>query len=245
MNTFFRNTFLILIQSTLFHSELLLSNVDNQNTKEKQLIAHVTQSIDNAYKGISRLTDNVLKIEGMSSPKVRHLLNNLCSYPNTNYLEIGTWKGSTWISALFGNEASVLNATAIDDWSQFGGPAAEFHGNCKKFLANLSYNISSADCFKLNLESLITQPVTIYFYDGGHTEIEQEMAFTYYDKAFDDVFIAIVDDWNLNKAVEQGTRTAFEKLGYQILFEIVLPNRRYSDIENWWNGLYVAVIRKP
>lgn len=44
----------------------------------------------------------------MSSPKVRHLLNNLCSLPSTSYLEIGTWKGSTWISALFQNQKSVI-----------------------------------------------------------------------------------------------------------------------------------------
>jgi len=52
-----------------------------------------------------------------------------------------------------------------------------------------------------------------------------------------------VDDWNWVR-VRKGTFAAFRKLGYQILFERALPGERPLDDENWWNGLYVAVIRR-
>ena len=53
----------------------------------------------------------------------------------------------------------------------------------------------------------------------------------------------MIDDWNRSN-VREGTKAAFEKLNYQILFEKVLPSRFENDPETWWNGLYVAVIRK-
>lgn len=243
MNLFFSFVLLIVVNGWLNPFALLVANEEIQNSKEHELLTHVIQSIEKASAEISKLNSDVLQIQGMSSSKVRHLLNNLCSYPNTNYLEIGCWMGSTWVSALFGNEDSILNAIAIDDWSLFGGPINEFQSNCRKFLSNISFNLYSENCFKLDVLSRIKHPINIYFYDGGHTLLDQEMAFTYYDKVLDDVFIAIVDDWNWMD-VQEGTKTAFDKLGYHILFETVLPARWNSDKENWWNGLYVAVIRK-
>ena len=43
----------------------------------------------------------------MSDPHNRHLLNNLASAPGTRYLEVGTFRGSTLIASLCGNEANV------------------------------------------------------------------------------------------------------------------------------------------
>lgn len=87
------------------------------------------------------------------------------------------------------------------------------------------------------------EPVNIYFYDGSHTKLSQEMAFTYYNDILDQVFVAIVDDWN-RPVVQAGTKKAFEKLNYRILFEIAMPGLKNNDAKNWWNGLYIAVIKK-
>lgn len=213
--------------------------------KAESLILHVQESIKNAKIGSSQLTEEILKIEGMSNPPVRHLLNNLCAYPGTCYLEVGSWKGSTWISALYENQHFLYQATAIDDWSQFGGPKAKFDENCDRYLGSIVYKAYSQDCFTLNLREPFDYPVTTYFYDGDHTAEAQELAFTYFNPVFDEVFIAIVDDWKFPQA-QEGTRSAFKKLNYEILFEMELPPRRVAlDPVGFWNGTYVAVIRKP
>ncbi len=69
------------------------------------------------------------------------------------------------------------------------------------------------------------------------------MAFTYFDPILDDLFIAVVDDWNWDD-VKTGTRLAFEKLDYHVLYEVELPASANGDTLNWWNGLYVAVISR-
>lgn len=211
-------------------------------SKEQLLINHLKNSIELGSQEKSNLNQNILNIQGMSSPKVRHFLNNLCTLPNSSYLEIGVWKGSTFVSALYQNQNTISQAIGIDNWSEFGGPLKEFLSNTAYFLSNAKYQFHPVDSFTID-KSIFKQPVNIYFYDGTHTPLAQELAFTYYNDILDDVFIAVVDDWNSDD-VKNGTYAAFKKLNYEILFEQILPANFNGDIENWWNGLYVAVIRK-
>jgi hypothetical protein len=211
-------------------------------SKEEWLIMHLKQCITNGDLKKSKLSNEILAIDGMSSSKVRHFLNNLCTLPETRYLEIGVWKGSTFISAVYKNESTIAQAVAIDNWSQFGAPYAEFEKNIEHFVNGQNNQLYSLNCFNINLNEF-SKPINIYFYDGDHSEATQEQAFTYFNAIFDDIFIAVVDDWNFPE-VPKGTYSAFKKLKYHILFEQVLPADHNCDKANWWNGLYVAVIKK-
>lgn len=209
--------------------------------REDLLINHVKKSIALAEKRISKLTPGVLAVEGMTSPKIKHLLNNLCTLPQTSYLEIGVWKGATFTAALYANHDSIQQAVGIDNWSERGGPEAEFKNNCCTFIANVSYQFYTHDSFTIHKDGLFNAPVDIYFYDGNHSEEAQMKAFTYYDSLFAPTFIAIVDDWN-HEPARIGTKKSFEKLGYTVVFERELPGY-HNEIE-WWNGLYIAVVTK-
>lgn len=216
---------------------------DSLSSHEEEMIRKVQIAVQDAWHGISKLPLDVLNISGMSSSKNRHFLNNICSYPNTHYLEIGCWKGSTFISAIFKNKSSILSATGIDNWTEFGGPYSEFRNNCQQFISDIPYHFYSHDCFKINPDTFIKNKINVYFYDGGHTKQDQANAFLFFNNILENVFIAIIDDWN-HPPVREGTFEAFNKLGYTVLYEIGLPARFNGDIEWWWNGLYVAVIRK-
>lgn len=211
--------------------------------REKILIQHVKDCIFSAENQTSPLSQEVLQVPGMSSAKTRHLLNNLCKMPQTVYLEIGVWMGSTFTAALYGNGEWVVDAIAIDNWAEFGGPKEDFERHCKQFLSGINYRVCSTDCFSLDKKVVFSKPVNIYFYDGNHSTESQESAFTYLNDAFDDVFIAMVDDWNWAE-VRKGTESAFQKLGYHVLYEQALSSRHSGDTEQWWNGLYICVIRK-
>lgn len=210
---------------------------------ENAWIAHIEQSIECADMGRSKLNDNILNIQGMSSAKGRHFLNNLCSLPGACYLEIGTWRGSTWIAALYGNQTALADAVAIDNWSEFGGPQHEFKRNCALFLGDVKYRFYNQDCFSLDTQLVFPKKVNIYFYDGSHTEQDQELALTYFDNVFDDLFILVVDDWNHIPA-RIGTMQAIEKLNYDVIYCRDLPSRYNGDTDLYWNGMHVALIRK-
>ena len=90
-----------------------------------KLVIAVERALTQATLGISKLDKPIFFLNGMSSPKVRHFLNNLCEHPDTRYLEVGSWRGSTIISALYDNHLTVSEVICIDDFSEFHNPHAE------------------------------------------------------------------------------------------------------------------------
>lgn len=222
--------------------------------RSEKLIEHVKSCLEKAEKGNSKLPQEILQLLGMSGKKTRHFLNNLCSLPGTRYLEVGCWKGSTFVSALYGNKESVKEAFGIDNWSEFDGPYQEFCSTCSRFIKDVPYQFFSMDAFSFPKHDVFKAPINIYFYDGNHSALSQELALTFYDDILDDQFILVVDDWNWEE-VRFGTFKAFEKLSYKIVFqkEIFAPDyncdlERWQNgtcnFENWWNGLLIAVISK-
>ncbi len=211
--------------------------------KEQTYIQHVISCIEKAENFQSKITEDILLLPGMSGKKGRHFLNNLCSMPDIYYLEIGTYKGSTLVSALYGNQMTVAQAIAVDNWSQFGGPSDEFLTNIQRFIPYPQLTFIDADSFSVPIAETFSHPINIYFYDGHHGSNEQTWAFTYYNSILDDLFIAIVDDWNWGH-VRDSTFTAFAHLPYEILFQREIFTGGNGDPEGWWNGMYVAVIRK-
>lgn len=226
---------------------LLLNTATYAITFEQEcLIKHVKKSIEQAKTETSQVTREILAIEGMSSPKNRHLLNNICSLPHANYLEVGVWKGSTFISALYKNK--LHSAIAIDNWSEFNGPKDVFSQNVKTFLDPKNITILETDAFSLDKQKTFKQPINIYFYDGDHSFEAHKAAFTYFNDFFADTFIAIIDDYCYDapqeNAIQRGTKAAIQELGYNILYEEILTARHNQDTGTWWNGLFVAVIAK-
>lgn len=211
-----------------------------------QIVDHVKKSVRDATQGKSKLSPELLSLygekDGASGIKERHLLNNLCSLPGTRYLEIGVFHGSTFLAALFDNSSNIVDAIAIDNWSQFGNNKESFLSKAYRFLPQNSFRFIEQDAFSIDLKKLVNAPITTYFYDGDHSFESQYKAFTYFDPILADVFIAIVDDWNAN--AEKATRAAFKQLGYTILYEQSLRGNN-GDVNNWWYGVYVVVIKKP
>jgi hypothetical protein len=95
------------------------------------LVAIVKEPFSKAFIGSGNLPEEILVMRGMSGRKYRLFINNLVrNLKDTSYLEVGSWTGSTLCSAI--NENTV-RATAIDNWTGFGGPKAEFMENLAKF----------------------------------------------------------------------------------------------------------------
>ncbi len=173
----------------------------------------------------------------MSSPRTRIFLNHICSLPETRYLEIGVYKGASTISALFNNP--IKYAFAMDNFSEFGNVYDEFQKNLNKYIPQAPITFKNTNCFSVAPERL--SKFNIYFYDGGHSTEDQKKAFTHFNPCFDDVFIAIVDDWMWDQ-VREGTFAAFEELKYEILFEKEVALRFKQDVP--WRYLYVCLIKK-
>jgi hypothetical protein len=205
----------------------------------------VRSAFEKAENNLSKITPEIIRMEGMSGTKTRHFYNNLLSMDDARYLEIGTWKGSSVCSAMCGNSASVV---CIDNWSEFGGPKNEFLANFNKHKGNNNAMFIENDCFKVNINEL--PKFNIYMYDGNHDNDSHYKALTHFYDCLDDVFIFIVDDWNWQD-VRDGTSRAIEKLNLKVLYEkdirLTYDNSHtppHQARTTWWNGIYVAILQK-
>jgi hypothetical protein len=212
----------------------------------KILRQHVETSFTNAFLEKSKITDEILNMEGMSGKKTRHFYNNLLAIDNAVYLEIGTWKGSSVCSAMCGNKATVV---CIDNWSEFGGPKDEFLVNFNKYIGENNAKFLEQDCYTVDCSKL--PKFNIYMYDGNHTHNSHYMALSHYYNCLDDMFIFIVDDWNWEN-VRNGTYKSFKDLDLVVLYEREIkttddnshPIVGSEKQQQWHNGIYVAILSK-
>ena len=202
----------------------------------------VETAFQNAEHSISKITNEIIAMEGMSGTKTRHFYNNLLNAKDARYLEIGTWKGSSVCSAMCNNKSKVV---CIDNWSEFGGPKSEFLVNFEKFKGENEASFIENDCYKVDVSAL--PKFNIYMYDGNHSNESHYKALLHYYHCLDDVFIFIVDDWNW-KDVRDGTVNSIQKLNLKVLYEkeirLSWDEKTTHEKNTWWNGIYVAILQK-
>jgi hypothetical protein len=234
---------------------IMENNIEHPYSKEvMDKIFHVVKSYYKAFNNSSKISTNtpeggdILNYKGMTGKKTRHLYNNLMEFPNAKYLEIGTWYGSSSISAVYKN---TLNALFIDNWCQFNGDKKIFQEAIQTYLTKDSNcQLLESDCWKVDINK-IPKDFNIYLYDAGHKEEDHYKSLTYYYNNLQDNFIFIVDDWCWGD-VRDGTWRAISDLNLKVRFcheifvsdeeKINFPN--HSGRDSWWNGVAIFVLEK-
>ena len=216
---------------------------------------HVETCIDafeNSGKYLSNHTST--PVPGLTSSRVRHFLNNICSQEGAVYLEIGVFAGSTFCAAIENND--MVAAYANDTWSQpdlkperedididITGDMETFITNVERVSANLDFDISILEggCETLNASNF-SHKVNVIFYDGDNDPSVMWKFFDTMDQYTDDVFTLIIDDANSELNVKT-TKEFVDQTGWKVLYERELLNDQ-EDSDMWWNGLYVLVLNK-
>lgn len=201
---------------------------------------HIEESFKKAENNESKLPIEILRLRGHSGVKTRHLYNNLCGIDGINYLELGLFTGSTFVSSLFQNN---ISATGVDLEIK-----KEFRENVDNHKGWDNVNLIEGDAFELDVSTL--GKFDIYLYDGNHSKESHEKSLTYFIDCLNDSFIFIVDDWNW-LGVREGTEDAINKLGLVINYEKEI--RTTSDDthpkikcqnSDWHNGICVYELTK-
>ena len=212
----------------------------------EKIIKHVDNSFENAEKNISKLSKEILNIEGMSGTKTRHLYNNICSLEGSNYLEVGTWKGSSFVSSLYKNK---INAIAIDNWAEFNGPKQEFIENVNRFI-DYEYNFIEKDSFEITQDDIfdIYKSVDIYLYDGCHEYESHKKAITHFSKFLSKFSIIIIDDWRTDgvwERVQRGTYDGLKESGLTVHHSVEkITHQENNGASEYWNGVGIFVCER-
>ena len=215
---------------------------------EAEFVQTVKTAFGEAMACIGKLPESVLAIEGMSGKKYRYFINNLIqNIKDPRYVEVGSWGGSTFCSAIYKNK---LSAAAIDNWSQAGGPIGTFFKNVSAYCSrDTKISVLSKDFREVNFALL--GKFNVYLFDGPHAYKDQYDGLSLALPCLDDVFVFIVDDWNWF-GVRSGTMKAIEDLQLSVLFSAEIrttldnshPQVCFQD-SDWHNGYFIGVVRKP
>jgi len=212
-------------------------------------VYHVIRSLENSGKNTSNFSAVNYDIEGLSSTKVRHLLNNLCSLDDTVYLELGSYAGSTFFAATMNHD---LDAYAVDNytsniaparldisWKGYNNAKEQFLKNQRKYKKGtlINSNINSIKSSDLNFKK-----PNIIFYDGSHEYLEQKYCLKSILPLLQDTFIMVIDDANFVDVI-QSAKDFIEEENLTVLYERQLLTTKYEDASSWWNGLYIAVLK--
>lgn len=207
-------------------------------TKTEQIKHAIHEA--NFYR--SKLTTEALQVPGFTSLKIRHLMNNLGAI-SRNFMEIGSHKGSTLCSAVFGNELEY--ATAVDNYSEFadGQPMRELLSNVGKFKPGpTKFKLITKDCWTIDS---LPQGIDFYLFDGAHDFQSQCDAVTHFLPYMADEFIFCVDDFDL-ESVWEGTYQGMPGLlqTHTVKHYTILHSTPEIPNETWHQGFYVALISK-
>jgi hypothetical protein len=205
---------------------------------------HLIKAFEDAENNKSKIDDFVINMDGMSGTKTRHLYNNIANFDDCQYLEIGSFKGSTTCSALCNNKMKYF--VCFDNWSEYGNYKEEFLNNFNKYKGENNAYYFEKDCFNLD-KTIFKEKFNVYMYDGNHSYESQYKALEYYYELLDDTFIFIVDDWNWD-FVRNGTLNSIKDLNLKIIHKIEIRltqnNTMSVDRNGYHNGLFVAVLQK-
>ena len=232
------------------------SVVESVLKKEKRTmnpyVDRVIRAIDAATDNNSKFNPEGYDVLGLSSDKVRHLLNNLCSERGTVYVDVGCYMGSTLFAALYKN--SAVKAYAIDDYSD-GVIKPKKKDLDKKFDVKnpIDAMVNNADKW-MNLDcsvGFVVKPVLqwlpnkehrpdVIFYDGEVGDNMNANLEHLHEQAKDN-YILIIDDANFNGVVDNAKKFQEDK---EVVFEKTIRTEIAEDDKSWWNGLHILVIEK-
>jgi len=232
--------------------------VDSRIKKQDRIlhpyIDRILTSIDKSCRKESNFNEDNFNIKGLSSNTVRHLLNKLCSYNDVKYLEIGVFHGSTFCASIQNNN---ITAYACDTWEE---------KNIKPFRDDIEWDVEEAsiEIFIENVQKHwtdnsnicilngdirgitkdnIKDKINLIFYDGDHSPHIQNECLDAIINFTDDEFILILDDANFDGVVES-IRNFINSRKLHCVFERVLLTEQLEDENSWWNGVYLAVLKK-
>jgi hypothetical protein len=191
----------------------------------------------------------LVAVEGLSSPRVCAFLNQLVKRlgPEERYLEVGTFRGRTLLSAAYENLGKTcIGCDRFRFWGRFTGPGflakRALYENIQRYQsdsANIEFHPVSSR--RLFAEQRVKGPIGVYFYDGDHSYESTFHGIVSAAPLLSERAVVLVDDWN-DPVIRMATDDAFSRAELRELWRRELPGD-HSE-RGWWNGLGVFFVER-
>lgn len=213
----------------------------------------VLNAIDHGLWKESNFNSDGYEVRGLTSDRIRHFLNSLCSYEDSVYLEMGVFMGSTLFAAIMNNNIPCFGVDDFSEpeckpmmqhthWNEVGNPFEEFKRYFEKY-ENGNTTFIGASVQDLSEEDFEGRKPNVIFYDANHDYLEQLNNLNHIVPFLDDKFILIVDDANFNGVIESTIQFVKDN-NFTVYFERKILSTIIENPSHWWNGIYVLVLEK-
>jgi protein O-GlcNAc transferase len=182
----------------------------------------------------SRFAEILEDVPGLAKPNNLALLNVAarCLGAGEAYVEVGTFHGTSLISAHVGNDGDFV---ALDNWSMGDGSREQLEANLARY--ELDATLLEGDAFEtLRSGAVEGRRAGVYYYDNGH-EYEQQLDGMRLAEPYlaDDALVIVDDtDWeNVERAVDDYLA------GQPLATEIYRVEGKDRGHPEWWEGMRV------
>jgi predicted O-methyltransferase YrrM len=187
-----------------------------------------------ALEDTTRFAEILDAVPGLAKPSNLALLNVAARGLDDGeaYLEVGTYHGTSLISAMLGNEGTFV---ALDDWSLGDGSRAQLEANLAGY--GLEATLIEGDAFE-TLRSAALDGISIgaYYYDNGHEYEQQLDGLRLAERYLASPALVIVDDTDWER-VERAVDDYLA--GQPRATEIYRAEGKDRGHPEWWEGMRV------
>ena len=182
-----------------------------------------------------RYAEVLTAVPGLAQPNNLALLNVAarCLGQGEAYVEVGTYHGTSLISAMLGNTGTFV---ALDNWSMGDGSREQLDLNLIRFGLN-GAEIVEGDAFEtLRSGALDGRTVGVYYYDNGHEYEQQLDGMRLIEPYLATPALVIVDDTDWER-VERAVDDYLELEPRAT--EILAIDGKDRGAPQWWEGMRI------
>lgn len=179
--------------------------------------------------------NSIWQMPKMSSFAIGSIINWVVSKLPADqcFVNVGVWNGFSFLAGLLQNHGKTC--IGVDNFSQFGGPRAEFmhRFNRHKGPWHYFYDMDYKDYFA----KLHRSPIGLYFFDGPHDYLNQLQGLQAAQSYFAEQCIILVDDTNWPEPRQATLDFMAAHPGrYRLLLDVTTASNGHPT---YWNGLMV------
>lgn len=153
-----------------------------------------------------------------------------------SYVEVGTYRGTSLIAAMLGNEDRG-EFVGIDDFSLGEGNRELLDANLRRFGLEGRPTVLEGDAFELLRSAALNgRRVGVYYYDNGHEYEQQLDGLRLVEPWLASPALVIVDDTDWERVARATADYLAEQPRARLLLELPGKDRGHP---HWWEGLQV------
>jgi predicted O-methyltransferase YrrM len=181
---------------------------------------------------VTRFEEILEAVPGLAKANNLALLNVAarCLDEGEHYVEVGTYHGTSLISAALGNGGQFV---ALDNWSLGDGSPEQLERNLERH--GVRATILDGDAFE-TLRSGVPSPVGAYYYDDGHEYEQQLDGLRLAEPYLASPALLIVDDTDWERVERAVDDYLADQPRAREIYRVDGKDRGHPE---WWEGMRV------